>query len=408
MYIYIIIFIVSLNFCWEQYLSYLNRKRMTASIPDELSGIYDENLYTKQQAYQKENSQFGLLTSGFSFTVILVMLLCSGFGFLDESLRQITENFIGLPLLYFGILLLTSQIIEFPFGWYDTFVIEEKFGFNKSTPIIFIGDALKSLLLSLILGGLILSVIIYIYEYTSEWFWLLAWGIITLFSVVMSMFYSEWIVPFFNKQTPLQEGGLRQEIKDFARKADFELTDIYVIDGSKRSTKANAYFSGLGKKKRIVLYDTLIEELETKEIIAVLAHEVGHYKKKHTLHSLLISIVNTGITCYILSFFLNNPALSEALGSDLPSFHLGLIGFSFLYSPISELTGLLFNYISRKNEYEADAYASSFGLAEALISGLKKISVKSLSNLNPHPWVVFWGYSHPTLLQRIKQLKENN
>lgn len=404
MFFYIIIAIVILEFCWEQYLNYLNRKMISPLLPEKLKGIYNEEEYARQQAYSKENSKLGLISDSLSFVIILFILFFGGFGWLDIQLRTLTENYIWLPLSFFAVIMLGSQLISLPFSWYDTFVIEEKFGFNKSTPTLFVTDLIKGLLLSAILGGIILAVIIYIYQYAGQWFWLLAWGVVTLFSVVMNMFYSEWIVPLFNKQTPLEAGELRTAIEEFCWKAGFKLDNIYVIDGSKRSTKANAYFSGLGSKKRVVLYDTLIYELNTEEIVAVLAHEIGHNKKKHTLQGLFISVLSTGVTFYILSFFLDNQALAEALGGNTASFHLGLIGFSLLFTPISEITGLFFNIISRKNELQADAYAVQFGLGEALGSGLKKISVKALSNLNPHPLYVFWHYSHPTLLQRLKKI----
>ncbi len=405
MILYIIISIVVLDFCWEQYLSYLNRKLMSPVLPEKLQGIYDEEKYARQQAYAKENSRLGLFSGGFSFLLILLILILGGFGWLDEYVRiHITQHFIWLPLTFFGILLAGSQVIGLPFSWYDTFVIEEKFGFNKSTPKLFTLDTIKGLLLSCLLGGVILSVVLYIYQYAGSWFWLLAWGVITAFSILMNLFYSEWIVPLFNKQTPLEEGNLRTAIEDFCKKAGFQLKNIYVIDGSKRSTKANAYFSGMGSKKRVVLYDTLIEELSIEEIVAVLAHEIGHYKKKHTLQALVMSVISTGVTLFILSLFLDNPWLSEALGGEIPSFHLGLIAFSLLFSPISAVTGLYFNVISRKNEYQADAYAAGFGYGEALANALKKISVQALSNLNPHPWYVFWHYSHPTLIRRLSRI----
>ncbi len=403
-YFYIILAFVVVNFVWEQLLSYLNRKRMSPVIPELLKGIYKEEEYARQQAYQKTNSRFGLVSGTFSLVIILLVLIFGIFGWLDNHLREYTSNFLLLPLSFFGILMIVNQIIDFPLDWYGTFVIEEKFGFNKSTKRLFLSDMLKGILMSFVIGGIILSLILLIYQHMETRFWFLAWIVITLFSLLMSLFYSEWIVPLFNKQTPLEEGELRSEIEAFAQKAGFELGNIYVMDGSKRSTKANAYFTGLGKKKRIVLFDTLMQDLDTKEIVAVLAHEIGHYKKKHIWQSLVLSTLTTGITLYILSLFLDNPELSAALGGTWPSFHLGLIGFSLLYTPISEMTGLIFNLISRKNEYEADAYAAGFGLGDALISGLKKISVQSLSNLNPHPWVVFWHYSHPTLLQRIEKI----
>ncbi|GHT78255.1 peptidase M48 [Bacteroidia bacterium] len=407
-YFYIILAFVVLSFVWGQILSFLNRKRMSPDIPPALAGIYNAEEYGRQQAYQKENSRFGLITGSFSFALTLLVLFFGVLGWLDTTLRTDITNFILLPLAFFGVILAVSEVLDFPFDWYATFVIEEKFGFNKSTCKLFVLDWVKNILLTVVLGGLILTAILCIYHYTETWFWLLAWIVVSVFSLIMSLFYSEWIVPLFNKQTPLEAGELRNAIEAFAQKAGFELTNIYVMDGSKRSSKANAYFTGMGKKKRIVLFDTLMKELDTDEIVAVLAHEIGHYKKKHTIYSLVGSIVTTGITFYILSLFLNSRPLAEALGGQIPSFHLGLVGFSFLFAPVSELTGLVFNAFSRKNEYEADAYTTQFGLGNALISALKKLSVQSLSNLNPHPWVVFWYYSHPTLLQRINAIQTHS
>ncbi len=402
--LYTIFIIITLNFIGEQFLSFLNRKKMRPNIPKELIGIYDETEYARQQTYQKANSRFSFISGSFSFVIVLVMLLCGGFGYLDRLVRQITENYYLLPLLYIGILMLAMQIIDFPFEWYDTFVIEEKFGFNKSTKKLFITDALKQFMLTVIIGGVVLFIVLFTYKHTGKWFWIFAWGVVSLFLVLMGTFYSKWIVPLFNKQRKLRSGDLRQKIETFAWNAGFEFQNIYIMDGSKRSTKANAYFTGLGAKRRIVLYDTLLKSLEDNEILAVLAHEIGHYKKKHTQKSLITSIITTGVTLFILSLFLDNPVLSQALGSDTPSFHLGLIGFSFLFAPITGLIGLIINSISRKNEFKADAYVKRFNLQEALISGLKKNATKSLTNLNPHPWYVFWYYSHPTLLERIKNL----
>ncbi|MDR2622709.1 MAG: M48 family metallopeptidase [Dysgonamonadaceae bacterium] len=394
-----------LNFAWEQFMSYLNRKRMSPYLPKELEDIYNPEEYARQQAYQKANSRFGMVSGGFSFAVVLVTLLFGLFGWLDDTLRTYTVHFLLLPLLFFGILFIISQVINLPFDWYSAFKIEERFGFNKLTYRLFVSDFIKQILLNVIISAILLAVILYIYQYTGKWFWLLAWLVVSGFSLLMTFFYSEWIVPLFNKQTPLEAGELRTAIESFAEKAGFGLKNIYVMDGSKRSTKANAYFTGFGKKKRVVLFDTLIKELETDEIVAVLAHEIGHYKRKHVYQSMFISILTTGITFYILSLFLNNLQLAEALGGKVSSFHLGLVGFALLLTPISEALGLAMNHISRKNEYEADSFAVQYGLEDALISALKKISVKALCNLNPHPLVVFWHYSHPTLLQRIERCR---
>ena len=401
-YFYLIIGIFILSFVWTQILSGLNRKRMSPVLPRELEGIYPPEEYAKQQDYQRTNSRFGLISGGFSFLLMLIILFFGLLGWFDNCLREYTSHFLVLPLVFFGVLMITNEIISFPFSWYATFTIEERFGFNKSTRKLFIADWLKGMALSLLIGGLVLSAVLLIYHYTLNEFWLYAWIVVSGFSLLMTFFYSEWIVPLFNRQTPLEEGELRDSIESLAQKAGFRLKNIFVMDGSKRSTKANAYFTGFGKKKRIVLFDTLMNDLNTEEITAVLAHEIRHYKKKHVIYSMLLSILTTGAIFYILSLFLENLQLAEALGGTFASFHLGIIGFAFLFTPISEALGLAVNYFSRKNEYEADSFAVQFGLGEALISALKKISVQSLSNLNPHPLVVFWYYSHPTLLQRIK------
>jgi len=408
-YFYLIIGFFTASFIWTQILAWLNRKRMNPVIPEELKGIYPPEKYAQQQAYQRANSRFGLISGGFSFVIMFLILLFGILGWFDDYLQHCfhggyTNHFLILPLVFFGVIMVVNEIISFPFEWYATFTIEERFGFNKSTRKLFIIDWLKGIALSLLIGGVVLSAILFIYHYTAENFWLLAWIVVSGFSLIMSFFYSEWIVPLFNKQTPLEEGELRDAIESFAHKAGFRLKNIFVMDGSKRSTKANAYFTGFGKKKRIVLFDTLKDDLTTDEIVAVLAHEIGHYKKKHIIYSLALSILTTGATFYILSLFLGNLQLAEALGGKIASFHLGIIGFAFLFTPISEVLGLALNYYSRKNEYEADNYAGQFGLGEALISALKKLSVQSLSNLNPHPLVVFWYHSHPTLLQRIAHI----
>lgn len=400
----LIIFIVVLDFIWTQYLAYRNRKRMSPQIPPRLEGIYDKEEYKKQQAYQRENSKFGLISGFFSFLLILLILVFHGFGWFDQIVREYFSNTIIVSLVFLGILFLANQILSIPFSYYDTFVIEKKYGFNKSTPRIFWTDELKSLLLSLILGGVIIAVLIWFYESLGNYAWLCAWAVVTVFSLFMTLFYSNVIVPIFNKQTPLDTGELRSSIEAFSEKAGFDVSNIYVMDASKRSTKANAYFTGLGRKKRIVLFDTLINDLTTDEIVAVLAHEIGHYKKKHTLKHLIVSILYTGIMLYILSFFLSSQNLAQALGSNIPSFQLGIIAFSILFTPISLVLGLVMNISSRKNEYEADAFAAKYGLSEALINGLKKLSVKSLSNLNPDPLNVYFYYSHPTLLERINKL----
>jgi STE24 endopeptidase len=333
------------------------------------------------------------------------MFFFFGFKYINDIAISFSENTILQALIFFGILMLASDIIGTPFSVYSTFVIEEKFGFNKTTVKTFILDKIKGWILGAIIGGGILALIIWLYTLNEKMFWIWAWIAISGFSIFMTMFYSSIIVPIFNKQTPLEEGELRQAIEEFSKKAGFKLDNIFVIDGSKRSTKANAYFSGLGSKKRIVLYDTLINDLTTEEIVAVLAHEIGHYKHKHTVSNIIFSIIQTGIMLFIFSIFVNNTELSKAMGSQVVSFQLGLIAFGILYSPISTILSLIMNTISRKHEYQADKFAKDYGQANGLISGLKKLTEKNLSNLTPHPYYVYFYYSHPTLYQRINAIK---
>lgn len=401
----IVLFIVA-DFLLERVLALLNAKKIGIAIPPILEGIYDNEKYQKQQRYSLVNYKFGIFTSSFNVFILLIMFAFGLFGLLDGVLRGVIENELLLTLVFFGVLFFANDILNTPFDYHQTFVIEEKFEFNKMSKGLFFIDKLKGIFLAIIIGGAILSVITLIYQWLPNYFWLLAWAVIAFFNVFLMMFYSEWIVPLFNKQTPLEEGELRTKIEEFSKKADFDLVNIFVIDGSKRSTKANAYFSGLGAKKRIVLYDTLIHELTADEIVAVLAHEIGHYKKKHTLVMLFLSLINMLVMFAVLGWFLGSPLIAQALGSTISSFHLGLLAFGILYSPVSTVLSLGVNMLSRKNEYEADAYAAQFGLSEYLISALKKLSAKSLSNLQPHPAYVFVHYSHPTLLQRINALTQ--
>ena len=402
---YIIIGILVLNFVIDKILDTLNAKHFNDPIPAELQDVYNKEEYEKSQAYKKEKYRFGMLTSSISMGATLLFFFLDGFELVDQIARSFSENNIIVALIFFGIIMLANDVLSTPFSYYNTFVIEEKYGFNKTTISTFILDKLKGWLMAAILGGGILSLIIWFYESTGSNFWLYAWGIVIVFSVFLNMFYARLIVPLFNKQTALEEGTLRSKIEAYAFKVGFSLQNIFVIDGSKRSTKANAYFSGFGREKRITLYDTLINDLEEDEIVAVLAHEVGHYKRKHIIYNLAASTLTIGITFWLLSLFVGMPIFSEALGVSTPSFHIGLIAFGILYTPISEITGLVMNLLSRKFEYEADDYAKNTFEASPLISALKKLNKNSLSNLTPHPAYVFMHYSHPTLLQRINNLK---
>ena len=401
---YIIIAILIINFIIDKTLDALNAKHYNDTLPEELQDVFDEDEYKKSQTYKKTNDQFSNYTSAFSLVLTLGFLFFDGFEFVDNIARSYSDNVIIIALIFFGIVMLGSDILSTPFAYYKTFVIEEKFGFNKMNFKTFLLDKIKGWVMMILVGGGLLALIIWFYNITGSQFWLYAWATVAVFTLFMNMFYSRLIVPLFNKQKPLEESSLREKISAYAKTVGFKLDKIFVIDGSKRSTKANAYFSGFGSEKRVTLYDTLINDLNEEEIVAVLAHEVGHYKKKHIIFNLLTSILLTGFTLYILSIFISNPLLSNALGVEIPSFHIGLIAFGLLYSPISEITGLIMNYFSRKFEYQADDFAKNTYKAEPLITSLKKLSKNSLSNLTPHPAYVFMHYSHPTLLQRIKNL----
>jgi len=403
---YIIIGVIVFDFILDQILDYLNARNQKSTLPDELKGIYDEEKYLKSREYEKTNYKFSIIISTFNFILILGFISFSGFGFVDHIARSFSVNYIIIALLFFGIIVFVSDIIHIPFNLYDTFVIEEKFGFNKTTLKTFFLDKIKGWIIGAIIGGGLLALFVLFYGSAGKYFWLYAWAAFTVFMLFMTMFYTSLIVPIFNKLKPLEDGELKNEITEFCKLADFKLNNVFVIDGSKRSTKANAYFSGLGKKKKIVLFDTLIERLSKEEIVAVLAHEIGHYKKKHTLVSLIISVIQSGITLYILSFFVGNPILSNALGVKEASFHVGLITFGFLYSPISMIIGLLMNIFSRKNEFAADRFAAENYKGIHLQEALKKLSVNNLSNLTPHPVYVFFNYSHPPLLQRLKFIEK--
>jgi STE24 endopeptidase len=408
---WLIVAIVVAGFIWGQVRAALNRSRMSDTLPPELAGIYEPQAYARQQQYQRANGKFSLISSSISTVLMLVVLFSGALGSLENFIsQQITAHQVLLPLAFVAFIVVVASLFGLPFSYYATFVIEERFGFNKSTKKLFFLDAHKNLLLITILVSVIVGIIAFLYHLSPQWFWIWAWAALTFFSIGIGYFYSQLIVPLFNKQTPLEEGELRDALLELSEKTDFPISDVFVIDGSKRSTKANAYFAGFGKRKRICLYDTLIDELSTEEIAAVLANEIGHYKKRHVPQMMAISIVQQGFQLWLMSLFLGSAALAAAMGSTTaletgaPSLILGLIAFSLLYGPVSELLSVGENVLSRHNEYQADAFAARYGYAQALVDGLRTISAKALSNMTPHPVVVFWTYSHPTLLQRMKAL----
>ncbi|MDX2190153.1 MAG: M48 family metallopeptidase [Bacteroidota bacterium] len=402
----IILCIVTFEFIFELFLEIINLQNQKAELPSELADVYDNDQYVKSLQYQNATTKFGFITTGFTFLLSFIMLATGGFGWVNNWLMQWIQQPMLLSLSFFGIMFIVSDVLSIPFQWYSTFVIEEKYGFNKMTPSLFIQDKLKGYALSAILGAIIIGTLLFLIQWLGNSFWIIFWVFISAFMVFMNMFYTSLIVPIFNKLQPLEEGDLKNAIVTYCQKVQFPLSNLFVIDGSKRSSKANAYFSGLGKQKKVVLYDTLIKDHSIDELVAVLAHEVGHFKKKHIIWSIVFSVIQVGIMLYVLSLFVFNEKLSFALGANQNYIHLNLIAFGLLYSPLSTISGLLMTIISRKNEYEADDYAkNTFGF-EPLILALKKLSSNNLSNITPHPLYVFFHYSHPPLLARIRNLSK--
>ena len=411
----IIMGLVIFNYLFSNILDYLNHKNWKDEIPSELKDFYDKKKYKQAKQYAISKNKIGLLSSTTSFLLVVSLLVFNGYGYIDQLVNSFSLN-LFLPFeinnsfiesgIFFLILFTLNLIISIPFSYYNTFVIEENFGFNKTSKSTFFFDIIKSSILSILIGGFLLFLALYLYDSLNDGFWLYLWIGLSLLMVFINMFYADLIVPIFNKLTPLENGELRKKIENYSKQVGYLLKNIYVIDGSKRSTKANAFFSGLGPRKTIALYDTLIEKHSENELVAVLAHEVGHFKKKHVFSGLLMSVIQIGVMTFFFELCLKLPEISQALGGSDVSFHLGLIGFTIIFSPISMMSGILMNYISRKNEFEADSYAKETYNGDDLSLALKKLSVDSLSNIYPHPLYVFFHYSHPPLIKRLRALNK--
>ena len=407
--IYLLIILSALigEFLLRTLVRVLNLKALDPGLPNEFQGYYDEEKYARSQEYTRVNTRFAFFTTSFDLIVILVFILFGGFNFVDQIIRGFGLSTLPSGLAFFGILFFASDLISTPFSLYQNFVIEENFGFNKMTLKTFILDKLKGYLLTLALGGVFLTAILFFFEKTGEYGWLYAWGIIGLFMILIQPLFTLVIAPMFNKFTPLEKGELRTAIENYAQKVKFPLSRIDVMDGSKRSAKSNAYFSGFGKQKRIALFDTLLEKHSNDEMVAILAHEVGHYKKHHIKVGILISILHTGLLFWLLSIFIDNSGLFEAFQMKEISVYGGLTFFMILYSPVELVLSVIMNAVSRRNEFQADAYsARTTEKSEHLISGLKNLSVSNLGNLTPHSLSVLLDHSHPPVLERITALKK--
>jgi len=401
----ILIIVLVGNLLIELVLSVLNQKNILKPWPKEVRGIFSQAQVKRAVEYSQANFRFGAIAKVISTAIMVIMITEGGFNFVNGFVIDMTNNELIQALLYFGILMGANQLISIPFSYYQTFVIEDKFGFNNSTVKLFVADIIKSLLLGAVIGGGLLWLLGFLIDYMGSSFWLVFWGVVVIIMIFVNTFYTSLLLPIFNKLSPIGDEDLKKEIFDYCQKVGYKLSNLFQMDGSKRSKKANAFFSGMGPKKTIVLYDTLIEGQSNEEIVAVLAHEIGHYKKKHTTFNLFFGIAQMFGILWLLGWAINQPELSIGLGVNEPKFYTGLIAFFILFSPVSFIIGMFQNILSRKMEYQADAYAKQSYNGEKLIEALKKLSVDNLSNLNPHPAYVFFKYSHPPIHKRIKAIR---
>ena len=405
-YLIVILFIIVGDYLLNAVVETANVRYAKSDVPAEYEDYYDAAQYRKSQDYLKENTRFELVTDTIITPITIVFILVGGFNFVDGIARSFGLTPIPTGLVFAGVLLLTFQAITIPFSAYGTFVIEEKYGFNRTTPKTFVLDILKGWLLAGVIGGTVFSVILWLFNTAGNWAWVYCWVVVVLFQIVLLFLAPVIIFPLFNKFYPLEDGELKTAIEDYARSQDFKMRGIFKMDASKRSTKSNAFFTGFGRFRRIVLFDTLIDRHTVDELVSVLAHEMGHYKKKHILKSILISVMTTGLVFFVLSLFINNKGLFSAFKMQDTSIYASLFFFAFLYAPINLVISVFGNVLSRRHEYEADAYAvATFRKPESMISALKKLTVDNLSNLTPHPLKVFLSYRHPPVLERIRAIR---
>ncbi|MDY7034319.1 MAG: M48 family metallopeptidase [Thermodesulfobacteriota bacterium] len=403
----IILAIIVGTYLLDLIIDILNLKHVRTDLPKEFEGYYDAEKYKRSQEYLRENTRFGILSESITMPITVTFILFGGFNIVDGFARSFNLGAIPTGLIFAGVLLFAFQIFSIPFSVYDTFVIEEKYGFNKTKPRTFVLDILKSWLLASIIGGIVFSGVVWFFESAGPWAWLYCWIAVTIFQVFLMFVAPVVIMPLFNKFSPLDEGKLRGCIEAYANSQNFKMKGVFTMDGSKRSTKSNAFLTGFGRFRRIVLLDTLIEKHTIEELISILAHEIGHYKKKHMLKSIIMSVLTTGLMFLILSLFMKNKALFAAFRMEEISVYASLFFFGFLYAPIEMVLSIFGNMVSRKYEYDADTFSvKTYSQPNAMIAALKRLSVENLSNLNPHPLKVFFNYSHPPILKRIEFIRK--
>ncbi len=402
----LIIAILVFRFAVDWVADLLNLRSVSEVLPEEFGAWYDDEKYAKSQRYLKDTTRFGILTDSIEISITVLFILLGGFNHLDGLVRSAGQGPIVTGLLFVGVLVLGSQFLMLPFSIYRTFGIEARYGFNRTTVRTFIMDLIKGGLLGAILGGALLALVLWLFQCAGSLAWLWCWGMVTAIQIVLMFIAPYVIMPLFNKFAPLEDGELRDSVEGYARDQAFAMRGVYTMDGSRRSAKSNAFFTGFGRSRRIVLFDTLIEAHPVSELLAVIAHEMGHYKRRHILKAIVRGIVTMGVTFFLLSCCLNNLHLFAAFGMEHLSVYASLVFFGFLYTPISMVLGFVESVISRRHEYEADAFAvATTGNADALIDGLKRLTVENLGNLTPHPFKVLLSYSHPPILKRIRAIR---
>jgi STE24 endopeptidase len=402
----VIVTALMVNFAVSVVADLLNLGALRPGLPAEMKGVWDEGAYRKSQEYTLVGTKFGLVRQSVDLLALLIFWFAGGFNALDGMVRGWGFGAVLTGLLFVASLLLLSRTLTLPFSLYDTFVIEEKFGFNRTTPGTYVLDRIKGGMLAALLGGPLLAGILALFEFAGPAAWFTCWLCVTVYILAVQFVAPAWIMPLFNRFAPLKEGELRRSIMDYAGSVGFSLKDVFVVDGSRRSSKSNAFFTGFGRNKRIALFDTLVEEQSTEELVAVLAHEIGHYKKRHVQQGMALSVIHTGAMLFLLSLVIGSEGLFEAFRMEHLSIHAGMVFFGLLLTPVEMVLSVLLNLLSRKNEYEADRFAAeTTGSPEVLIAALKRLSVRNLANLTPHPFAAFLRYSHPPLLERIGALR---
>lgn len=406
-YLIVILAILIGEYALESIVGFLNMRCAHGMLPQEFEGFYDADKYRKSQDYLKVNTRFDFLQGGAVTAFIVIFILLGGFDCIDRFARGFDLNLILTGLIFAGILLIGSKLLHIPFEAYHTFVIESRYGFNQTTVRTFITDIVKSLVITLIIAGIAFSGVVWFFAKMPQKAWFYCWIALSLFELFIIFIAPALIMPLFNRFTPLPQGRLKEEIEAYARSQRFILKGIFTMDASRRSSKSNAFFTGFGRYRRIVLFDTLIKQHSTEELVSVLAHEIGHYKRKHILKGVMLSIVTTGIMLFILSFFIHNRGLFDAFKMEHVSIYGSLVFFGFLYAPLNTVFSVVANVLSRKHEYQADRFAvTTYANPQAFITALKKLTVANLTNLTPHPFKVFLDYSHPPVLARIRAIEK--